>query len=226
MRTGISLKIQLGAEIIIGFCLIMVFHYLITGIASLYHIDGLWIGVLTYLGTGLAIVLYVIKADKRSLAYLGLLRPVLIDLPNGILLGLVMFLAQQIPLIIMGMDYSVLAAEPDWGRIAIMSVYCFVCVGFTEELVFRGFILQKSLELCRSKSMAFVMNCLLFYAVHWPPVRFVFGEFFNIAVNSLILCAFLFQSKRKSLIPLMIAHGIYDILSVYLLPAFLFYAGR
>ncbi|WP_418884311.1 CPBP family intramembrane glutamic endopeptidase [Anaerotignum propionicum] len=32
-----------------------------------------------------------------------------------------------------------------------MSLYCFLCVGVTEELIFRGFILPKTQELSNRK---------------------------------------------------------------------------
>lgn len=133
-----------------------------------------------------------------------------------------MFVVQQIPLLLMKVDYSVFAAEPDWGYIAIMSLYCFFCVGLTEELIFRGFILQKTQELFNHNVISIVINCLLFYAFHWPPVRFVFGEFFNITVNTIFLCIYFYKSKNKSMVPLMIAHGFYDILTSYILPTFLY----
>lgn len=62
-------------------------------------------------------------------------------------IGIVMFLVQQVPLLIMGVDYKIFASLPDWQRIIVMSVYCIVCVGFTEEVMLRGLILHKSMLL-------------------------------------------------------------------------------
>lgn len=161
--------------------------------------------------------------EKKPIAYLGLKRPRVSDISKGLILGSCMFLVQQIPLLLMGMDYSVLAAAPDWGNIIRMSFYCFLCVGLTEELIFRGFILQKTQELCKAKTVIIALNCFLFYAVHWPPVRFVFGEFFNIAVNTIFLCLYFYKSKNKSIVPLIVAYGFYDILAAYLLPVIIYY---
>jgi len=193
-------------------------------IADILNADGLWVGILTYLSAAAVIVLYVVKIEKKPISYIGFKAPALSDIPKGLLLGVCMFAVQQIPFLLMRVDYSVLAAEPDWGNIMIMSLYCFLCVGLTEELIFRGFILQKTQELSNRKIIIVAINCLLFYAFHWPPVRFVFGEFFNITVNTLFLCIYFYKSKNKSIVPLMIAHGFYDILTAYLLPAFLYIA--
>lgn len=193
---------------------------------EIYLIDtgGLLIGALWYFFQLAIIVLLVVKADKQRLRDIGLKKPVFWDVPKGLLLGCCMFAAQQMPLLFMGMDYSAFAMAPDWGFMIGMSVYCFVCVGVVEELMFRGFILHKTQALCKSQGVCVGINCLLFYAVHLFPLRFVFGEFYSIAVNTVLLCLYFYQSKNKSLVPLMIAHGFYDVLTSVLLPVFVFWA--
>lgn len=223
MKSCTSKRIRILFEITICFFLMLVFSSVFSGLASILKTDGLWVGIIAYLVTAAVIILYITKVEKRPISYIGLKAPILTDILKGLILGFCMFIVQQIPLLFMKMDYSVLAAAPDWGNIIIMSLYCILCVGFVEELIFRGFILQKTQELCKLKVVIIAVNCLLFYAFHWPPIRFVFGEFFNIVVNTLFLCLYFYKSKNKSLIPLMVAHGFYDILAVYLLPAFLYY---
>lgn len=224
MASKTSAKVRLLIEITTCFFLMTVLNTAITGIAGIFNADGLWTGILAYLISAVIIVLYVMKVEKKPLSQIGIKKISVFDIPKALLLGLCMFVVQQIPLVLMGVDYSVFEAKPDWGKIIIMSLYCFLCVGFTEELMFRGFILQKTQEICNHKVAIIAVNCLLFYAFHWPPIRFVFGEFFNITVNTLILCIYFYKSKNKSIVPLMIAHGFYDILSAYLLPAFLYLA--
>ena len=184
--------------------------------------DGLWTGVAFYAACAGLVLLYILLARREGPGSLGLLPVSPRRLGEGVLLGAVMFGVQQVPLLLLGMDYSALAAPPQWGRILVMSLYCIFCVGFGEELVFRGFLLGSAQALFRSRWAAVALNCLLFYAFHWPPVRFVFGEFFNITVNTVLLCAYYYRSREKSLLPLMLAHGVYDILSAYLLPAALY----
>ena len=193
---------------------------------EIYLIDtgGLWIGVLWYFFQLAIVILLVVKVDKQRLCDIGLKKPVFWDIPKGLLLGCCMFAAQQIPLLLMGMDYSAFAMAPDWGFMIGMSLYCFLCVGIVEELIFRGFILHKTQALCKSRVVCVGGNCLLFYAVHLFPLRFVFGEFYSIAVNTVLLCLYFYQSKNKSLVPLMIAHGFYDVLTSVALPIFVFWA--
>lgn len=223
MNLKISKKIRSLLEVIACFFLMALSSNIFSLIANIFDADGLWVGIVSYVLSAAVVLLYVVKIEKKPVSYIGLKKPTFLDIPKGLLLGLGMFLVQQIPLLLMKMDYSILASQPKWGEIFIMTLYCFLCVGFTEELMFRGFILKKMQDLCNIKIIIVIINCILFYMFHFPPIRFVFGEFFNIAVNTIFLCVYYFKSKNKSIIPLIIAHGFYDILSAYLLPAFLYY---
>lgn len=186
-------------------------------------ISNLLVGVLAYFIFGGSLIFYVKKIEKAPLSSLGLKTIRLSDIAKGLILGICMFIAQQIPLLILKMDYSAYAMAPDPVYIIVMSLYCFFCVGFVEELIFRGFILQKTLVICHSKTISILINIVLFYAVHlFPAMRFSFGEFYNIAVNVLFLSIFYFKSKDKTLIPLIVAHGFYDTLTSVLLPLFIY----
>lgn len=186
-------------------------------------ISNLLVGVLAYFIFGGSLIFYVKKIEKAPLSSLGLKTIHLSDIAKGLILGICMFIAQQIPLLILKMDYSAYAMAPDPVYIIVMSLYCFFCVGFVEELIFRGFILQKTLVICHSKTISILINIVLFYAVHlFPAMRFSFGEFYSIAVNVLFLSIFYFKSKDKTLIPLIVAHGFYDTLTSVLLPLFIY----
>ena len=192
-------------------------------IEAYINVDGLWTGILLYLLLLGITVFNVVKVEKKPLSYIGLKKPCLLDIPKGLLLGGCMFVAQQIPLWIMKADYSVYAMEPQWDYIIVISLYCFFCVGVVEEVVFRGFLLQKSQEIWKSKMICVVVNIFLFYLVH--SLRFVVGEFYSIVVNVVFLCVYFFKLKNKSLVPLIIAHGFYDILTSLVLPVVLFWMG-
>lgn len=188
---------------------------------------NLLIGALAYFIFGAILIFYVKKIEKAPLSSLGLKKIRLSDIAKGFLLGICMFTAQQIPLLILKMDYSVFAMAPDPVYILVMSLYCFFCVGFVEELIFRGFILQKTVSVCHSKTVSILINILLFYAVHFfPAMRFSFGEFYSIAVNVLFLSIYFFKSENKTLIPLIVAHGFYDTLTSVLLPVFIYTLGH
>lgn len=219
-------KVRLLCEILACFFLMQGFHTVFNRISDIINTDHLFWGVVAYWGSAALIILYIMKIDKKNISYLGLKKLSFSDIKKGLLLGSGLFVAQQIPLLLMGMDYSFLAKEPDWGNLIVMSLYCIFCVGFVEELIFRGFILQKTQEVWNQKVFVIVINGLLFYAFHWPPIRFIFGEFFNITINTLILTMYFYKSKKKSIVPLMIAHGFYDILTEYLLPVFIYYISK
>lgn len=212
-----------AAEIILCFALFASLAFISNLCENILHLNGLWTGVIFYLIPCAALLFYVSKIKKAPLSSIGFKRFHAQDIPAGLLLGLCMFIVQQIPLLLMKMDYSVYAMQPDPAYITAVSLYCFLCVGFAEELIFRGFILHKTLSLCGSKILSVGINILLFYAAHFYTMQFTFGEFYNIAANVLLLCLYLFFSRRKSILPLMIAHGFYDTLTSVLLPLFVFY---
>lgn len=194
---------------------------------AMYAIDtgGLWLGALLYFVQFVVTVFLVMKVDKQPVLAIGLKKPLFWDIPKGLLLGCGMFTVQQLPLVLMGADYSGYAMEPDFGAMLGVSLYCFLCVGVVEELMFRGFILHKTQQIWKSRAVCVGVNIVLFYAVHLFPLRFVFGEFYSIAVNAVILCVYFYRSKRKSLVPLMVAHGFYDVMTSVALPVVVFYAG-
>lgn len=190
-------------------------------------ISNLLVGVLAYFIFGAILIFYVRKMEKAPLSSLGLKKIRFADVVKGLLLGICMFIAQQIPLLILKMDYSAYAMAPDPFYIIVMPLYCFFCVGLVEELIFRGFILQKTLAVCHSKTVSILINILLFYAVHFlPAMRFSFGEFYSIAVNVLFLSIYFLKSKDRTLIPLIVAHGFYDTLTSVLLPLFIYALGH
>ena len=133
-----------------------------------------------------------------------------------------MFIAQQIPLLIMGIDYSVFSMKPDFFYILITTFYYFFCVGFAEELIFRGFFQKKTLDICRIKWISIVINIILFYVIHWTSLPHNFGGIYNIAINTLILCIYYLLRTEKNLIPLMVGHGFYDTLTSVILPIFIY----
>ncbi|MCI9298832.1 MAG: CPBP family intramembrane metalloprotease [Lachnospiraceae bacterium] len=217
-----SQKKKAFLEIILFFLFMMILTAVITFAEKFLPSTGPLIGVLFYLFPCVIILFYVSKVEKTPFSSIGLIRLRFQDIPAGLLLGFCMFVVQQIPLLIMKMDYSAYAMTPEPGYIIATSLYCFLCVGFAEELIFRGFILHRTLSVCPSKILSVVVNILFFYAIHWSSMQFVFGEFYNLSTNVIILCIYLFRSKRKSLFPLMIAHGFYDTLTSVLLPVFVY----
>lgn len=216
-------KMKIIIEIAACFLLMQVIELLFNVLSNLLNSDSLWMGFLTYACVAASILIYVSQVEKKPLSSIGLYRVTINEILIGVLIGIIMFIAQQVPFLVVGIDYSMFASPPDWLHIFVMSVFCIVCVGFAEEVMLRGFILHKSMLLFNNKVFAVILNCIIFYMIHWPPIRFVFGEFFNLTLNTLILCIYFFISRKKSIAPLIIAHGVYDIFSGYLLSVAAYY---
>lgn len=179
---------------------------------------GLLTGVLAYWIPCAALLLYVLRVEKQPLSAVGLKPVCARQVFEGMGLGICMFIVQQIPLLLMKMDYSAYAMEPDAVYIIVMLLYCFLCVGFAEELIFRGFLLKKTLDIFPQKWICVGINILLFYLIHWFTMQHSFGEFYNITMNVVILCIYLFRKREGTIVPLMIAHGLYDSLTSIVLP--------
>lgn len=186
---------------------------------------GILAGVLAYWIPCAALLFYVLKIEKQPLSSVGLVRVSAGQVREGIGLGIGMFIVQQIPLLLMKMDYSAYAMEPDAVYIVVMLLYCFFCVGFSEELIFRGFLLKKTLVVFSRKWACVGLNILLFYLIHWFTMQHSFGEFYNIATNVVILCVYFFRKKEHTIVPLVIAHGLYDVLTSVVLPIAVYLLG-
>ncbi len=183
---------------------------------------GLLAGVAAYWIPCGVLLFYVLKVEKQSLSFVGL-KPLRVrHIFEGLGLGVCMFIVQQIPLLLMRMDYSAFAMKPDGVYIVVMVLYCFFCVGFAEELIFRGFLLKKTLAVFPQKWVCVGINILLFYLIHWFTMQHTFGEFYNLATNVVILCIYLFRKKEGTIVPLIAAHGFYDVLTSVVLPVFVY----
>ncbi len=90
--------------------------------------------------------------------------------------------------------------------------YCILGVALAEEIVFRGYIFRKLLEIKSSRWIAIIVSSVLFGLFH------VFGgnwiQVLMTAVLGLIYCIFREKMKSCTLLSLIIAHGVYDALIV------------
>lgn len=184
---------------------------------------GLLAGIAAYWIPCAVLLFYVCRVEKQTLSSVGLKPIRKRHVFEGLGLGICMFIVQQIPLLLMKMDYSAYAMETDVAYMVVMALYCFFCVGFAEELLFRGFLLKRTLAVFPQKWVCVGLNILLFYLAHWFTMQHTFGEFYNLATNTVILCIYLFRKKEGTIVPLMIAHGFYDVLTSVVLSVFVYY---
>jgi membrane protease YdiL (CAAX protease family) len=90
--------------------------------------------------------------------------------------------------------------------------YCILGVALAEEIIFRGYIFRKLLEIKSSRWLAILVSSVLFGLFH------VFGgnwiQVLMTSVIGLIYCIFREKIKSCTLLSLIIAHGVYDALIV------------
>lgn len=92
-------------------------------------------------------------------------------------------------------------------------IYAILGVALVEELIFRGYIFNKLLEIRSSKWFAIIMSSVLFGLFH------IFnGNLIQVLMTvflGLIFCIFREKIKGCTLISLIIAHGVYNALIVF-----------
>jgi membrane protease YdiL (CAAX protease family) len=100
-----------------------------------------------------------------------------------------------------------------WDQIAIPALILLVSTGFIEELVFRG-IMQRAAVECLGDSLGWLYVAAIFAMMHmghssWLDILFVFGVslFFSWVV-----------SRTRSLLGVVLAHGLTNILLFLILP--------
>ena len=131
----------------------------------------------------------------------------------GILLAVSMSLVLTVLPIILGFkdvvgDY---AYTQTW-QFAYEFIYRILGVALAEELVFRGYIFNKLLQIKNSKWFAIIISSLLFGLFHILNGNII--QVFVTAFIGLVYCIFREKIKGCTLLSLIIAHGVYDALIV------------
>ena len=91
-------------------------------------------------------------------------------------------------------------------------IYAIIGVALVEELIFRGYIFKKLLEIKDSKWFAIIISSVLFGAFHIFNGNII--QVFMTAILGLIFCIFREKVKGCTLLSLIIAHGVYDAMIV------------
>ena len=124
-----------------------------------------------------------------------------------------MFIAQQIPLLIMGMDYSLFSMKPDFFYILITTFYCFFCVGFSEELIFRGVLISFFQKKFRDFRVSIYLSALLFGISYYLATHDI-GQAAYFFVLGIIFGYLRIQEPEKfTLFSLILAHFLFNIFS-------------
>ena len=138
------------------------------------------------------------------------------QLLNAVLVFSVTILLVLIPLLF-GVDKTnVLSFKPSSsGVLVFYFLYDLICVGFGEELVFRGYFYAKISAFTRIPWMPAVFSAVLFGMIHFPNTH----NLTNVAATAglgLIYGLCRWKWKNCSLLSLSLAHGLHDAVIILL----------
>jgi membrane protease YdiL (CAAX protease family) len=152
--------------------------------------------------------------NKEKLSSLGFTKEnVLLQTGIGILLAVAMSLVLTVIPILLGFKDMVgnSSYTKPW-QFVFEFIYSIMGVALAEELVFRGYVFRKLLEIKDSKWFAIVISSMLFGLFHIFNGNII--QVFVTAFLGLIYCVFREKIKGCTLLSLIIAHGIYDAMIV------------
>lgn len=181
------------------------------GITHLLAYEAVW-----WLAT-LALVLYVRKVERRPLASIGLVRPSLPGLALGVAAGLVVTIAVGILyfLVLPALHLTDQAASTTNGHLLAMTPLWWRLVSslraaVSEEMMFRGYAMERLQELSGSRSIALLVSCSIFTLAHvgvWGWSHAIFVAAGGLAFSLLYLW-------RRNLWINMTAHLVVDVAAV------------
>lgn len=114
------------------------------------------------------------------------------------------------------MNFKKIAINPDFKPYSLINK--FLIVGITEEIVFRGFLLNATLMKFKNRDLAIAINALMFLVIHFPiwlkDGAFI-SNFTNLGFLTIIflsvLFSYYFAEKRTLVIPIVL-HMLWDLL--------------
>ncbi len=128
---------------------------------------------------------------------------------SGILLALVMSAILTVLPILLGLkDMISDASYKHVWQFLFEFIYTILGVAFAEELVFRGYLFHKLLEIKNSRWFAIILSSVLFGLFHIFSGNII--QVFMTAGIGLIYCIYREKVKDCTLLSLIIAHGLYD----------------
>ncbi len=164
-----------------------------------------------WLVIGLALLAWVRWAERRPLSSIGLREPTLGTFGYGIagavalIASFVLCYALIFPLLGLKMDTQrtgSIISNPYWLQLLI-----FVLAAFVEEIIYRGYIIERIEGLTGSKWLAFAVSAIAFTLVHlssWASSQLIVVAFGAIIMGLLYLW-------KRDLIMVMIAHCLADV---------------
>jgi membrane protease YdiL (CAAX protease family) len=164
-----------------------------------------------WLGLALAVIAWVMLVEKRSLSSIGIRRPGWDTLVWALVMtaALVASIMLSYALILpaLGLEMNRVAAKSITELSIASQLALFVRAAVTEEILFRGYPIERLLELTRSKWIAALLPGAFFIGGHywWGA-----GQMVVVALGTAIFS--LFYLWRRDLLCCMIAHFAADLI--------------
>lgn len=158
----------------------------------------------------IAFLIYTVKVtEKKSLESIGfdlqgIIKKIIIGIGIFVVLEVVFELYSYV--IFKTTSHFVHLSLPQ----TLLNTVYFIClVGFAEELIFRGYLLERLNETLNSKVYAVLLSSALFALWHYP-VSYYFGQVIFTFFFGIILSTIRVKTKGNILISLVIGHGLYN----------------
>lgn len=165
------------------------------------------------------ILIKTIVIDKSKLKNLGF---VFDSLPTKIFIGFGIAIGQLLiywSILVFGFGLKpgiIVMGRTEMGISSafLRTLFYIFFVGIAEESIYRGYILNELNDSFRNKVVVVLVTSLLFSLSHLLNMQIV--QLIETFVVSIIYCFLRFKFKDKSIVPLIIAHGIFDSLPIWL----------
>lgn len=151
----------------------------------------------------------VIKVDRRPISSIDLrLDNVFKQLALGSGLFFIMSLLTLIPFAFT-LDYNMFSFNaPTLKSLLYEFLYCVFIIGFTEELIFRGYLLERLKGVFNSNALGIIISSFLFGLVHYDSGGIL--KIFICTTVGIIICIYKNKFKGTGLIGVAFAHGMND----------------
>jgi len=152
--------------------------------------------------------------NKENLVDIGFRKDKIpLQIGIGVLLAFAMSLVMTVLPILLGLKGMVGSTTyTQVWKFVFQFIYAIFGVALAEELLFRGYIFHKLLEIKNSKWFAIITSSLLFGLFHMCNGSII--QLFMTAFLGFLFCIFREKIKECTLLSLIIAHGVYDALIV------------
>ena len=152
--------------------------------------------------------------NKENLVDIGFRKDKIpLQMGIGVLLAFAMSLVMTVLPILLGLKGMVGSTTyTQVWKFIFQFIYAIFGVALAEELLFRGYIFHKLLEIKNSKWFAIITSSLLFGLFHICNGSII--QLFMTAILGFLFCMFREKIKECTLLSLIIAHGVYDAMIV------------